>query len=366
MQEKLYKRDNTGKTRVWYAEIKGHKYRLHSGQLDGAIVTSEWTTCHTKNPHKINETTPQEQCRIEVEALYKKKLKRGYTTEEGDIDKVKEALIKPMLAHRYEDYHKKLDWTRPKYSQPKLDGIRAIGRKDGMWSRKGEPITSVPHIIEPIMKLAIRYEVAFDGELYNHELKDDFNSITSLVRRQKQDWEHTKRVKELVQYHIYDLVVPDLTFGKRFNLLQEIVADLREAPQIKVVDTTMVHNLIDLDNTYKTYLDLGYEGQMIRTNSPYDFKRSNRLLKRKGFQDEEFTIVGFEEGRGNRSGMVGAVVLKLDKKRTFNAALMGDNKYRETVWLHKDTYIGMQATVKYFHKTPDGVPRFPVVKTIVG
>ena len=83
-----------------------------------------------------------------------------------------------MLAHKYEDHKHRLDWDKPKYSQPKLDGIRAIGRPDGLWSRKGEPITTVPHIIEPIQKLARRYDVIFDGELYNHNLKDDFNYIS--------------------------------------------------------------------------------------------------------------------------------------------------------------------------------------------
>ncbi len=103
---------------------------------------------------------------------------------------------------------------------------------------------------------------------------------------------------------------------------------------------------------------------MVRTDSLYEFKRTASLLKRKEFQDEEFEILDIVEGRGNRSGMAGAAILKLDKKRTFNAAIMGTDEYRRKILLNPQKIIGLQATVKYFHKTPDGVPRFPVVKTI--
>ena len=55
--QKLYKRDNTGGTRVWFAEINRHSYRLHSGQLEGKITVSEWTECEGKNIGRSNETT---------------------------------------------------------------------------------------------------------------------------------------------------------------------------------------------------------------------------------------------------------------------------------------------------------------------
>ena len=41
----------------------------------------------------------------------------------------------------------------PIYSQPKLDGIRCIVKKDGMWSRNGKKIISAPHIHESLKPL---------------------------------------------------------------------------------------------------------------------------------------------------------------------------------------------------------------------
>ncbi len=46
-----------------------------------------------------------------------------------------------MLAHDYTKRPQDSGW-----SQPKLDGIRCVVDKNGMWTRAGKPITSCPHI----------------------------------------------------------------------------------------------------------------------------------------------------------------------------------------------------------------------------
>lgn len=364
--EKLYKRDNTGSTRIWWAEIDGSRYNLHSGQLGGAITTSAWTLCVGKNAGRSNSTTAEEQVQLEVEALYKKKLKRGYTADPKEIDKAKASLISPMLAHDYNDHKHKLKF--PVYSQPKLDGIRCIAKADGLWSRKGEPITTVPHIAELIIPLCKAKGLVFDGELYNHELKEDFNEIASLVRRQKQSSEHAAKVRNVVQYHIYDLVDHEQCFNDRWRHLNDVIGYNIEDDYscIEVVEIKRHMNQTSLDGYYEFYVEDGYEGQMIRTDTLYEHKRTSALLKRKEFVDEEFEIITMVEGKGNRSGMVGAIVFETREGKQFQAALMGTNDYRIRIWKEhqKSSFAGVDATVKYFHKTPDGVPRFPVVKSI--
>jgi DNA ligase-1 len=285
-----------------------------------------------------------------------------------------------MLAHRYEDHSHKIGWLDPVYSQPKLDGMRCIARADGLWTRKGEPINTVPHIADVIVPLCKKLNLVFDGELYNHDLKDDFNSIMSLVRRQKSSPEHALRVRDIVQYHIYDLVVPNACFNDRWRRLNDVLGyHCDEHEQIVLVETSLCKTQDRLDKEYLSYAADGYEGQMVRVNSTYVHKRTDALLKRKEFQDEEFEIIDILEGKGNRSGMVGSVVLALKKEatldggrlgifkaNTFNAALMGTDEFRRRIWKEhqKDSFAGCDATVKYFHKTPDGIPRFPVVKYI--
>jgi hypothetical protein len=47
----------------------------------------------------------------------------------------------------------------------------------------------------------------------------------------------------------------------------------------------------------------------------------------------------------------------------FNSSINGDHSYLEEIWLNKDKFIGLTATVKYFEltNTENPVPRFPKV-----
>lgn len=364
--KKLYKRDNTGNIRVWWAEINEGSYRLHSGQLEGKLITSDWTSCVGKNVGRSNATTNNEQARAEVDSLYTKKKKRGYTEDPKAIDQVKKALVGVMLAHDYADHKHKLNYDKGIYCQPKLDGIRCIARPDGLWTRKGEPILTVPHIAENIIPICIEYNYVFDGELYNHDLRDDFNEIASLVRRQKTDEKQRAKVRDIVQYHTYDLVDQGMCFNDRRYYLRDLFKHNNRINEdfIKRVTTSRCKNPSDLDILYEHFVEEGYEGQMVRMNTPYEFKRTASLLKRKEWVDDEFKVLDIFEGKGNRSGMVGSVLFKTKEGKEFTAALEGTNATRKQVLADKHLFIGCVATVKFFHYTPDGKPRFPSVKYI--
>jgi len=362
--QKLYKRDNTGSTRVWYAEIDGGRYRTCSGTVDGNETKSKWTQCISRNDGRSNATNPEEQCRKEVDSLYTKKLKRGYTKTLEEIDQEKEKLISPMLAHKWGDHCLKIEW--PVSSQPKLDGIRCIIRSDGAFSRKGEPINTVPHITDLMVPIAKRLGVVFDGELYNHDFRDNFNKIQSLVTKKSVTPEQARDVRRYVQYHVYDIIDETKRFRDRFETLFDIIDEDISSINESVVLVHTIHcgNSDLLDKTYAEYLEQGFEGQMIRANSKYERKRSKSLLKRKEFEDAEFEIIGMVEGKGNRAEMVGAIVFETSTGKQFQAALMGTDAYRRAVWQDRESYLGIDATVKYQNLTPDGVPRFPVVKII--
>jgi ATP-dependent DNA ligase len=94
-----------------------------------------------------------------------------------------------MLAKRYSKDGDKILW--PAFAQPKFDGHRCIAIVDAkgkctLWSRNRKQIHSMPHVVAAIEDTNI-HNMTIDGELYNHELKDDFNSIVSLVRRKEPD-----------------------------------------------------------------------------------------------------------------------------------------------------------------------------------
>ena len=350
----LFKRDTTGSIRTWRMEIEGSRFRTIAGLHGGAQVRSAWTQAVPKNIGRSNETSPEAQAEAEVSALYTKKMERGYTL---DVDKVDEQKFRsPMLA--------KVFTTLPTgllFSQPKLDGIRCIIDSEGMWSRTGKPILGALHIYEALAPFfAQNPMVEFDGELYNHELHDDFNEIVSMVRRT----ETTAKSREIVQYHVYDLIShANLPFDER-NLALEWLLRNDFDPMVQMVPTDQVVDRDHLDSLYEEYMESGYEGQMVRLNEPYEFKRSKHLLKRKEFQDAEFEIIRIEEGLGNWAGYAKKVICKLPDGREFGAGIAGTQAQTKTLLAQADDMVGKEATITFFNLTPDGIPRFGIAKTI--
>ena len=115
---------------------------------------------------------------------------------------------------------------------------------------------------------------------------------------------------------------------------------------------------------YGEWVDRGYEGQMIRSNEPYENKRSKTLLKRKDFQDREYTVLGWREGVGNRAGTIGHLSFETEDGVSFNSNVKGCFEYLASLLKQADNLVGKQATIKFFQLTPDGVPRFPYVIAI--
>jgi len=358
----LYKRSVTGKVSTWQVEVKDECFRTISGFIDGQKVTSEWTCCEGKNIGKKNATSPAEQADAEALAMWTKRKELGSFENINDIDKP--VYFKPMLAHDYNDYKDKV--TFPIYSQPKLDGVRCIVRSDGMWSRNGKQIISAPHIFESLKPLFEQNpDLIFDGELYADKLSNDFNTIISLVRKTKPTQDDLDKSAEVIEYHIYDLPSHDGKFFSRYNQLKIMEAHDRVFAwtMCKVVDTWIATDEARLMELYKQYMSEGYEGQILRTNSNYENKRSKSLLKHKSFVDGEFEILGVEEGKGNLAGKVGRLNFNINGK-AFDAAVNGDWEYIERLWNSREGLVGKTATVKYFELTEDGIPRFPKVIAI--
>ena len=197
----LYKRDTNGNIReltVEYSNGVMNATRTIAGIKDGKLVTSGWKDATGKNTGKANATTDAEQAQKEAYARWDKKVEKEYFEDISKIDTYDK--FKPMLAH---DYTKKPQDTG--FSQPKLDGIRCIATKDGLFTRAGKEITTCKHIENDLKEFFEgEPDIVLDGELYNHELKADFNKITSLVRKVKPTPEEEQECHEKVQYHIYD------------------------------------------------------------------------------------------------------------------------------------------------------------------
>ena len=361
----LYKLTEVGNIQQWEVVVKNKSFYSREGIIGGKITENKPTFCEGKNAGKSNETSGEEQALKEAEAKHKKKIEKGYFLSAKEAQKGISKFYEPMLAHKFEDYRNEIQF--PVYSQMKLDGIRCVVSKDGMASRNGKKIISAPHIFEALKPFFVKNPNAvLDGELYTDKLNNDFNKICSLVKRTKPTAEELAESAATIEYWVYDAPIigaytEEDSFGERFNLVQSLLKDINK---IKIVKTDLVNNITLLDEFYGTYLEDGYEGQMIRLNKSYENKRSKFLLKRKEFIDEEYKIIDIVEGVGNRAGTAGYMKFVSKNGKSFHSNIKGNFQYLKTILSNKNKLIGKMATVKYFNLTPDGVPRFPYVTGI--
>lgn len=379
-EKTLYKKDSKGKIRQWTIICEGNSYWTVTGVHEGKLITNKPIYASAKNVGKANETTPEYQAVLEVEAIVKKKKEKGYYESIEDAGKGAQFFI-PQTGKVYKEHKHKLDKRKRVSSQRKLDGIRstiqAIDRKNPLssevaaTSREGKDQPVIKHILSEAETILSYYNIVLDGELYNHDLRDDFNEISSIVKKQyptkkcekkAQEWEEAvQKAEEFIQYHVYDCFVidkPDMPFLERFELLKEIF-DGFNLDYLKLVETTEVHTNAEIDRLYDLYLEEEYEGQIIRSNVPYLNKKTDHLLKRKEFYDSEYKILSFQAGTGNRTGMAGAVFIEipsLGESRKTN--IKGPRKWLKKLWDNQEEYIGKMGTVRYPNLTPDGVPRF--------
>ena len=267
-----------------------------------------------------------------------------------------------MLAHPAG----KKEFDRDSFIQPKLDGIRCYITKDGAFSRNHKEFKTIDHIIEafkPIFKE--NPNIILDGELYNHQLKDNFNKIISLVRKQKPTKNQLLDAEKYIQFHWYDYY--DKKNNGPFRLRDTNIKRIIDQLSSRHIVEVPTHDVSILESAklwHEDFLKQGYEGSIIRLNKPYEQKRSYNLQKFKDFKDAEATITGWVEGQGKRTGTVGKFIARDHDGIEFGMPVMDDYTIMEKMYDIADWYIGKTATFTYFQKTPSGSYRHPLFKCV--
>jgi len=336
--------------------------RTEYGQVNGKIQATEDIIKSGKNLGKVNETTAVEQAALKAKQLWDKKIKEGY------IENIHQAAhgysdlegIEPMLAFPIEKKEKHVVY--PAVVQPKLDGFRCIAivknGKARLFSRTRKEITTLPHIVEQLEKSY--NNIVLDGELYNHELKEDFPRLAGLIKR---DEVHPD--SKLIQYHIYDSVPQEykeanFSWKERVGHILEMLK-MNPNPYLKPVESVTVNNEEETQEKFTDFLQQGYEGAILRhPTMPYENKRSAGLLKIKIMQDAEFTIINVKEGTGKLMGKAGAFMCVTDAGKEFEVKMKGTLESLEDYLVNFDNYKGKMLTVQFQKYTPYGAPLFPV------
>ena len=270
-----------------------------------------------------------------------------------------------MLAYPVSD--KPIDYTKPVFMQPKLDGVRCVIQCDNSvitaYSRTGKQWLNIDHILHNLKPFFHwNPDVVLDGELYNHDLKDDFEQIISCVRKQKPTDEHRALSEKLVQSHCYDVVDEAVTFSNRSQWLKNHLNDMH---CVKVVKTLVnVGNHDQANIFHANYLKQGYEGSILRLNTEYQCKRSHSLRKFKDFHDAEAVLVDWVEGKGKRKGTIGKFMAIDADGNTFGMPVMDNFKKLQTMFEEMQGWVGKEATFTYFERTKANSYRHPLFKAI--
>lgn len=370
----VYIRDSKGRERQWSVWTEGDTVVSESGMVGGKLKQQR-SRAKAKNIGKSNETTPENQAILEAQSKHRAQIKLDDYNEDIELSGLQ---LRAQLALDYKKVPDRVNWPDA-IGQPKLDGLRLtagnklwpngyIPGEFSMLSRKGETY-QVDHLIDhsnlllqEINSMCNNRCLALDGEVYLHGLP--LNKISSRAKAYKSG------LTEELEYYLFDLVILDMPFSERYELLKKAMTKLLHPGFVLVV-------LISLDGeksmrqAHKELTGQGYEGIMIRHQSgKYAMgKRSPDLFKYKTFYDDEFRIVEMWEDK-NGNAMLTCEIKKGFKfscqnyialeTSTFNVTPKRTHPERKEMLRNSDDWIGKWITVKYQDLTEDGIPTFNV------
>jgi ATP-dependent DNA ligase len=354
----LYHKGRTGAIYQWKTWADGGEIYTEYGQVGGQMQIS-CKQAESKNVGKSNETTPAQQAELEVKALHTYKLERKYFLTPAEC--VETQLLSPMLAPGKEFSETKKYLKYPCDAQPKLDGNRCLAYWENgqvALQTRGGKFWDLPHIAKELEKF-LPEDAIFDGELYIHG--ESCQTITSYLKKYKPG------LTETVQFHVYDVPTIDGT-DQPWSVRRQYLFDLSEKLDadfdcyaidfVPTISATCEEDII----TFQAYwIENGYEGAMARNlHGMYEWGyRSKNLLKVKTFDDHEYQITGYFNGRGKNETTVTWECITPEGIK-FTVAPTGNKKDREEMLTNAEQHIGKLLKVKHFGLTDDLVPRFPV------
>lgn len=269
----------------------------------------------------------------------------------------------------------------------KLDGFRlATVIHNGeikFYSRQGQLIEGLVEIEEDmkkLLKIALLSDIFFDGELVDMDCEnissdENYKRVTKIAR--------TKGEKCGLKYNIFDVLsYSDFTSQKckieyicrrtKLNTIDNAIKSVNNIIKLSHINILPVlYNGTDKSMIMK-YLnearDNHKEGIMINLDDkPYEFKRTNNLLKVKVMQDADLKIVDVYEGTGKNIGKLGGIIVEFIHNNSTYRCECGSgfsDEERVDYWNNPNKILGKIATIQYFEisKNDNGSYglRFPV------
>ena len=268
-----------------------------------------------------------------------------------------------MLAHTFKDPKTGKIKNPPKgfpkapigwYVSEKYDGYRAIWNGRQFVSRTGNIF-----VTPQWFKDWFPNDEALDGELFIGRESFEKHGILRKKVANDDEW-----IKANIKFQIFDSPTIKGDFEERQTKIKKIIdtgckkKGVKKCP-LKYTIQTKIKNESQLYSIFDKLTKKGAEGVMLRApHSPYETKRSSHLLKVKQLFDDECKIIGFKNGSGKYTGMLGAFKCKMVKNPKIEFTISGMNDIIRKDYL-KTHPIGTIVTFTYMGLSVNGVPRHP-------
>lgn len=235
-------------------------------------------------------------------------------------------------------------------------------------------VNVLQHLAYPLLTMFPDPHTILDGELYVHNWPlQRINGAVAINRTAPSD------DTPYVCYYVFDQVKYGVPFFQRFK---EVDDEIKARPHDNICSATTVQapDHAFVESFYANVVASGYEGIMYRIGlCPYTVPKqpkehekgflsdkNNRtwhLLKRKDWQDDEFTCVGVEEGVGKRAGMVGAFICATKSDTIFGVGSGLTDAEATHYFINQP--IGRPIKVKFLTYTNDGIPFNPTIEAVL-
>lgn len=262
----------------------------------------------------------------------------------------------------------------------KLDGVRclAVVKNNDIkfYSRLGHEYTSLSVLRNAMQTILPKdWEGVLDGELcvIDDDDNENFKLAVSEVKRKTEQMQRP-------HYKVFDCLTLDEFYGKKesanYSVRLETAKKLlkrQETPFLSVL-SAVKYSASNFMRAQSIVAQKGYEGLILRSDTPYRSGRTSDLLKVKKFMDAEYQIEDFKGTTKLMKGLsgtmepvecLGSVVIR-HKGSPVDVGSGFSDAQRIEIWRNQEKYLGKTITVKYFEESTDacGNPslRFPIFK----
>lgn len=352
----LFKKTKTGAVQQWGVVADGCNVVTSYGQVSGKLQTEGYKV-EPKNVGRSNETSFEEQAKLEAKAKWEKQLKKGYVEDRSGEGE----LTLPPLAKKYQDA-KLVKW--PQYVSTKYDGLRCtVFYKDNeviFQSRGGELYPVITHIADELKEEIFNFcpNAVLDGELFVAGMHLD--AIGKAVKTTKHP-----DLRSQVKFYVFDFLsckYDEDVLSERLSKLPNLLGHLTHT---KVVGQQLVHEEKHMFDLHSSAVHAGMEGVVIRDpESVFKWgQRTSEFLKYKLSLDAEFLVVGMEQNKQGGGVCVCQYITYSGSTNSFKVNIKCTKEKKIELWDNRDQYIGKWLTVEYEKlSNTNGCPAKPIGK----